>query len=716
MDSSSTKRMVDNLQDGNEPERKRPNLPPSSNHEDIIPVGRKQKKRVSFATEEAQVFYFEKNHTEEESGTPQEDNDGSVSQTTCRLTAELTVLSSLHGRARRILRDISKLDLQTAIKYGVKMRGHPDPKTREERWKFVFGNVVYITDSTCTREITSYKEAVNIQPATITPEMLERHDELVRILRDEPQLCTTHSVIIIDQSGSMRAADVNGFRNRSQAAYGTLALDYIAEQLYTRGDDLFVDAISVIEMNDTGNLIISKDPLDWLLFNNLLRRQTEAKPRSHGNYLHSVQLASDIILNEWNLLSSLELDSEDLPAYMLVFLSDGKPSDKTPYETEMRLQIVRFLAQTLGEKLTFCAMGLGAAGSDFHSLSELVANVKAHGAEGTFNHAGLSSTELSSLFSSISSTMTTTRTQLLESNTFSSDKTEKSVTMRKNDTPLKKWPFQRYTVCVSRYRFDIDRYKNYKYAWEQVPFRDEAASCFDIETSPFGRGAERLAYRFHEVKLHQNGGKRVGKMMVAKESKFINDERGKEGFHKNFCTIQQKAGSLADDFNKAIKRCPMLKPTKDECSKPPRITFLKCHVYEYNGNDGILSGLLVESFLKGKFTKYNGNNGYVLKSRSDRSVELEIGEVRLDDFLQAFSHYTYITTDHNLIVCDLQGVLNEEGRYPRFELTDPVICTKKKPRYGKTDLRMRGIRLFCKSHRCNNVCKGLGLPNIGSRK
>jgi hypothetical protein len=289
--------------------------------------------------------------------------------------------------------------------------------------------------------------------------------------------------------------------------------------------------------------------------------------------------------------------------------------------------------------------------------------------------------------------------------------------MRKNDTPLKIWPFHRYTVGVSRYRFDIDGYKKkYKYAWEQVPFRNEAASCFDIEISPFGRGAERLAYRFHEVKLNHNLGKRVGKMMVAKESIFINDEGRKEGFHENFCKIQHKAGLLADVFNKAIKRCPMLKPSTDACGKPPRIAFLKCHVYEYKRNDGILSGLLVESFLKGKFTKYNSNNGHVLKSRSDRSVELAIGEVRLDDFLQAFSHFTYVTSEMNLIVCDLQGVLNEEGRYPRFELTDPVICTKKKPRYGKTDLRMKGIRLFCKSHRCNNVCKGLGLPNIGSRK
>lgn len=53
----------------------------------------------------------------------------------------------------------------------------------------------------------------------------------------------------------MHMCDVNGFRSRSDAMYGTLALDYIAEQLYQQGDGFFVDAVTVIEMNDTGYII-----------------------------------------------------------------------------------------------------------------------------------------------------------------------------------------------------------------------------------------------------------------------------------------------------------------------------------------------------------------------------------------------------------------------------------------------------------------------------
>lgn len=62
----------------------------------------------------------------------------------------------------------------------------------------------------------------------------------------------------------MRNCDVDCFHSRSDAAFGTFALDYIAEQLYQQGDGFFVDAVTVIEMNDTGSVFFYKEPLDWV--------------------------------------------------------------------------------------------------------------------------------------------------------------------------------------------------------------------------------------------------------------------------------------------------------------------------------------------------------------------------------------------------------------------------------------------------------------------
>ena len=105
----------------------------------------------------------------------------------------------------------------------------------------------------------------------LTVKMEEEHRAAVKTLREDPHLVTTHSIIVVDQSGSMRESDVKGFTSRSRAAYGTLALDYIAEQLYQRGDDYLIDAVTIIEMNDTGTILFDRVPLDWILFNELLK-------------------------------------------------------------------------------------------------------------------------------------------------------------------------------------------------------------------------------------------------------------------------------------------------------------------------------------------------------------------------------------------------------------------------------------------------------------
>lgn len=215
---------------------------------------------------------------------------------------------------------------------------------------------------------------------------------------------------------------------------------------------------------------------------------------------------------------------------------------------------------------------------------------------------------------------------------------------------------------------------------------------------------------------------KVGRPMVAKESRYIERE-SKGTFHLNFCRIQHKAFTLAKLFNDAVRRAPMLRPAKDEVSLPPPIFFLRCSIYQYLNDKDEKRALLVEDFLMGKFTKFNSNNGYVREDDPNgASIDLVIGSALLTDFVQAFSHWVYDHTKHQMIVCDLQGILDMEGRRPVFRLTDPAICSKpKKDRhgnktsYGKTDQGMTGIRNFCCNHVCNTVCAGLNLTPTGAR-
>jgi hypothetical protein len=534
----------------------------------------------------------------------------------------------------------------------------------------------------------------------------------------------------------MRTCDVNGFRSRSDAAFGTLALNYIAEQLYQRGEGFFVDAVTVIEMKDTGSVVFHKEPLDWvgasgvtysfanvfppnklfhfspkILFNNILDHMKGAKPKSHGNYVKSLELAERIIQDEFDLCS--DLDPDDISEFLLMFISDGKPSDKHPHQKERRTHSMVRLAK-LQSKLTFIGVGIGASGSDFLEMKALTDTVSCLGANGSFVHAGLNPISISSTLSSVATSMTTLRNDLL-TNTQSATKIEKVYTMKKKD--CQDVPLHRERDEVVRFVYDPRLQDD---PWRAVGFINWEASGFEFEEYPFAKGAERLAHMFYEVKHTRNGCERVEKAMVAKESRFVQSEGSKYRFQTSSIRVQHKARELAIEFNEAVKKMPHFQPAGgDDLTPPPMLMFLKCSLYEYTGKFGETTGIIVENFLKGKFTKFNGNNGYVNDEAAHDSVtiNLAIGEVKLTDFIQAFSHWVFVTSGNNMIICDLQGVIDLEGRLPIIRLTDPAICSKSKAdnRYGKTDIGMKGIRSFCCSHKCNDVCKGLNLPTMNAR-
>ena len=45
------------------------------------------------------------------------------------------------------------------------------------------------------------RDLVDIERCNITESMLKRHEEEKQLLENEPHLCVSHSIIVIDQSG-----------------------------------------------------------------------------------------------------------------------------------------------------------------------------------------------------------------------------------------------------------------------------------------------------------------------------------------------------------------------------------------------------------------------------------------------------------------------------------------------------------------------------------
>jgi hypothetical protein len=80
-----------------------------------------------------------------------------------------------------------------------------------------------------------------------------------------------------------------------------------------------------------------------ILFNKVLDRLSSARPNSHGNYVESIALTSYIIRGE---VSSFDnLDNEDIPAFKLILLSDGKPLDSLPEHAHRRKGAIIHLSQ-----------------------------------------------------------------------------------------------------------------------------------------------------------------------------------------------------------------------------------------------------------------------------------------------------------------------------------------------------------------------------------
>jgi len=297
----------------------------------------------------------------------------------------------------------------------------------------------------------------------------------------------------------------------------------------------------------------------------------------------------------------------------------------------------------------------------------------------------------------------------------------------------------------------------------------------------FGEGAERLAFKFRFLgDRHQF----VGPLMVAKESRFIEDLDDDSAtnylvsqrcrYHKSFMRTQAEASWFADLFNESAMELDQLQGIRSI----PRIRFVVPVIYElFDKSNGRTYNILVEPLIEGRYKKFSDNFGSlamnnkrdffadnagadlsqaaVLLGRKDEQGQTELnscldiiaeeseeeeedGDCFNDispslpsmrgssgwnkpidvysisdmDFLEAFSHFTYARSRGKMMVVDLQGALHVVRGEKSFVLTDPAIHHRragKSTRYGRTDLGRKGMRAFFESHKCNGICRLLGL-------
>ncbi|KAL6758938.1 kinase-like domain-containing protein [Haematococcus lacustris] len=128
----------------------------------------------------------------------------------------------------------------------------------------------------------------------------------------------------------------------------------------------------------------------------------------------------------------------------------------------------------------------------------------------------------------------------------------------------------------------------------------------------------------------------------------------------------------------------------------PPVTFIDCQLFRCMDN-GHIRYLSVEEELVGQYCKHNGNNGYV-EPRPDSPEAAATFELA-----QAFSHWSWVHSSGQYLVCDIQGV---GGRW-----TDAQVNSQARV-YGQADMGSQGITKFFESHPCHQACRNLRLSRF----
>lgn len=162
-------------------------------------------------------------------------------------------------------------------------------------------------------------------------------------------------------------------------------------------------------------------------------------------------------------------------------------------------------------------------------------------------------------------------------------------------------------------------------------------------------------------------------------------------FHLKDVERQMTAQYYVTEFNKSLYDKEVM----------AQIFFIPSEALLILNGPEIVGCVTVEPYMLGDFVKLT-NNTWKKEKRFEAT-----------DYGLAFGHFTYLFSDCQEVVVDLQGWVTANGKGLTY-LTDPQIHSTKSPK-GPSNFAARGLRYFLEEQhgpKCNRVCQLLELPPV----
>ena len=460
-------------------------------------------------------------------------------------------------------------------------------------------------------------------------------------LLDDLSLWTRHTVIVVDQSASMKKHDVANMygATRSAAVWTTIASQFIDTCITQRLEEEasgerdaergVTELITVIRMNENAEVVVDREQVDVRLRQKLLAFADSCVPKAAGNYLPALELAE----------KCLRLNPSGSCVLGLLFLSDGRPSDPVPKgigkQKAKILEIVSNqmgdLASSFGRRLNVNAIGFGNR-DEFEVLDSMAKVACEYGCRAKYHNTKLDASALGTSITWLTSSLSETTREMTKVGGGGAQREVRDVKReRKEEFSDRIYDAEHWEkfLEVEETTFELSDGGTVTETCKQV-------CAMALKTRIVAEGGERMCHKFRMIDRETSSFH--GVPLLAKVDRYESnlppgiEERAAFNFHKTHIVLQNKAASLALLFNKKLTRL-LLKPhelsrigatardvgmalAKKKC---PFVYVIPCSLYSAIGYPNPTRHFHVEEMLKGKWQKWNDNKGGVWRESESGS-------------------------------------------------------------------------------------------------